>query len=283
MTTVAAITMTSTGDKAKNIDQAESLVRAAAKQGAQWIQLPEMFAFHGPYELVYAMAESDDGPLAQKLAGLARELGIVLIAGSVGERPEHAILNRDGHRKVYNTCYIYGRDGALIAKYRKTHLFNLVQADSSQSYCESDGYLAGDEPTTVTIDAWRVGLSICYDLRFPGFYDRIAALAGDPDVILVPSAFTKATGQAHWELLLRARAVERQAYVFAANQVGVHRPGKESFGHSMIIDPWGQILANTGASEGLALARLSRERLQEVRSRLPALANRRPALYKPGL
>lgn len=282
MTTVAAITMTSTSDKGQNIATAERLVRAAAKQGADWVQLPEMFAYHGPYDAVYAMAEDDGGPLAQKLAALARELGVVLIAGSVGERPEQVVTNADGHRKIYNTCYIYGRDGRLIAKYRKTHLFNLVQADKTASYCESDGYLAGDAPITISIDGWLVGLSICYDLRFPAFYDRLAANAGDPDVILVPSAFTKTTGEAHWELLLRARAVERQAYVYAANQVGMHRPGKESFGHSMIIDPWGEVLANTGAIEGIAIASLSRERLQSIRSRLPALANRRPALYKPG-
>ena len=283
MTTVAAITMTSTSDKPGNIAKAVDLVRRAAALGAEWIQLPEMFAYHGPYDQVYTMAEDEDGPLAQLLSGLAKDLGIVLIAGSSGERPEHIDLSRNGHRRVYNTCYVYGRDGSLLSKYRKTHLFNLNAADGKPSYCESDGYIPGDAPVSFTLDGWKLAHSICYDLRFPAFYDRLAATGGDPDVILVPSAFTQGTGQAHWELLLRARAVERQAYIYAANQVGQHGPGKESFGHSMVIDPWGDVLANTGAHEGIALAQLSRDRLKEVRGRLPALANRRPSLYTPCL
>lgn len=279
MTIVAAVTMTSTSDKTRNIATAVRLIRAAAEQGADWVQIPEMFAFHGPYDKVHDMAETESGPLGQELSALARELGVVLIAGTCGERPAHDDLNEDGHRRVYNTCYVYGRDGKLLSKYRKTHLFNLKGEDGRPGYCESAGYIPGDEPVTVQIDGWRVAHSVCYDLRFAAFYDLLAAKGGDPDVILVPSAFTKGTGAAHWELLLRARAVERQAYVYAANQVGEHSPGKESYGHSMIVDPWGEVLANTGAREGIALARLSRERLAEVRSRLPALANRRPSLY----
>lgn len=279
MITAAAITMTSTFDKPGNIAKAVQLVREAAARGADWVQLPEMFAFHGPYDQVYAMAEAEDGPLAQLMSSLARELKIVLIAGSCGERPEHLDRNPDGHRRVYNTCYVYGRDGALLSKYRKTHLFNLNADPGKTSYRESDGYIAGDQPVSFVVDGWRLAHSICYDLRFPAFYDLLAATGGDPDVILAPSAFTKGTGQAHWELLLRARAVERQAYVYAANQVGEHSPGKESFGHSMIVDPWGEVLANTGPREGIALAKLSHERLADIRKRLPALANRRPTLY----
>lgn len=287
--TVSAISMTTTADKARNVETAVALVREAAKAGADWVQLPEMFPFMGGYDKVYEMAESEGGPLYQRLAALARELGIVLIAGTVGERPDGEkipaweLVNAQGQKKVFNTCYVFGRKGELLAKYRKTHLFNLNGDDGRPRYCESDGFIPGDKPVTLTLDGFNVALSICYDLRFPELYTTLAAAGGFPDVILVPSAFTKATGQAHWELLLRARAVERQAFVFAANQVGVHGPGKESYGHSLVIDPWGTVLADSGAVPGIATARISRQILQETRARLPALANRRPALYGPAI
>ncbi len=284
--TLAAIAMTTTSDKARNIASAVSSVEAAVRAGADWVQLPEMFPFMGGYDVVHDMAESDGGPLYQRLSGLARQHKIILFAGTVGERPEPGSvndrdrLNAKGERRVFNTHYVFGRDGGLLAKYRKTHLFNLNGEDGRARYCESDGFLAGDQPVAVTIDGWKVALAICYDLRFPEFFARFEE-GGFPDILAIPSAFTKGTGMAHWELLLRARAVERQAYVFAANQVGAHGPGKESFGHSVVIDPWGIILANTGDQPGIAVAKISREVLREVRGKLPALANRRPALYRP--
>jgi predicted amidohydrolase len=281
---VAVVCMTSIADKARNVAAAVKFVRDAAAQGADWVQLPEMYPFHGPYGLAYEMAELEGGPLYRTMAALAKELGIVLFAGTVGERADHdklpdsVLKNRDGHKRVFNTAYVFGRDGGLLAKYRKTHLFNLYDAKGLPKYCESDGFLAGDKPVTLTVDGYRVGLSICYDLRFPEFYTKLAE-AGAPDFIAVPSAFTKGTGRYHWELLLRARAVERQAYVFAANQTGEHGPGKESFGHAMIIDPWGTTLANTGEHPGVAIAEVTRAGLAEIRAKLPALSNRRPELY----
>lgn len=282
--TLAAICMTTTADKGQNVEKALKLVREAASKGADWVQLPEMFPFMGSYDKVYDMAEMEGGPLYQTLASAAKEHGIILIAGTVGERPdkdnlpEKERVNQLGQRRVFNTTYVFGRAGELLGKYRKTHLFNLNGEDGKPRYCESDGFIPGDKPVSLTLDGFKVGMTICYDLRFPELFSKIAA-AGFPDILLVPSAFTKGTGQAHWELLLRARAVERQAYVFAANQVGVHGPGKESFGHSMIVDPWGTVLADTGAAEGVAVAKISRQFLFETRAKLPALANRRPALY----
>lgn len=281
---LAAVCLTSTGDKDRNIATALAYAQEAAKAGADWVQLPEMLAYHGPYDKVYEMAELEGGALYETMAKTAKELKIVLIAGTVGERPDRdnlpdAVLrNRNGHRKVFNTAYVFGRDGGLVAKYRKTHLFNLSDAAGGALYNESEGYLAGDKAVTCTIEGWKVGLSICYDLRFPRYYDLLEA-QGAPEIQLIPSAFTKGTGVAHWELLLRSRAVERQTYVFAANQTGLHSPGKESFGHSMIIDPWGKVLADTGDQPGIAYATISRAALAEARGKLPALTNRRPELY----
>lgn len=280
--TLAVIAMTSSSDKAKNLETAFNFVREAKAQGADWVQLPEMWSFMGTYDLVYEMAEVDGGELFQALSALAKELKIVLFAGTVGERPgpgltKSEMSNDQGQLRVYNTSYVFGRDGGIIAKYRKTHLFNLKR-DDGPSYCESDGFIPGAQAVTFTTEGFKLGLTICYDLRFPELYARLGR-AGSPDVLAIPSAFTKGTGLAHWELLLRARAVENQCYVYAANQVGTHSPGKESFGHGMIIDPWGDVLASTGDKPGIALAKISRTKLTEVRGKLPALANRRPSLY----
>ena len=280
----AVIAMNTTADKQRNIDTATNMVRTAASQGAQWVQLPEMFPYLGTYDQVYNMAELEGGPLYQTLAGLAAELNIVLFAGSVGERPDRESLpkfrlqNGQGHKRVYNTSYVFGRDGKLLAKYRKLHLFNLNGDDGLPRYCESDGYIAGDQPIAVEIDGLRVGLSICYDLRFPQLYYSLGE--NQPlDVITVPAAFTLGTGRAHWELLLRARAVENLAYVFAANQTGIHGPSKESYGHSLIVDPWGTVLTDTGEFPGIGYANITPGVLSEVRGRLPALKNRRLDVY----
>lgn len=282
---LAAISMTTGPDRQRNIQEAYDLVRQAADLGADWIQLPEMWPFMGPYSELDQHAEPEGGPLYQELARWAQSLEVVLIAGTMAERPDaqtlpsQAIVSTAGHRRVFNTTYVFGRDGCCLAKYRKIHLFNLVGDDGRPTHQESDGFLAGETPTTVMVDGWRLGLSICYDLRFSALYDLLAR-EGDPDIVAVPSAFTKMTGAAHWELLLRARAVERQCYVFAANQTGVHGPGKESFGHSLIVDPWGEVLAQTWTEPGLALAEVRRSKIDAVRSRLPALNNRRADFFK---
>ncbi len=281
---LAAISMTSTSNKDVNVETALNMIREAAEKGAEWVQIPEMFAFHGPYDQVHAMAELEGGPVYGMLSDIAKQLKIVLIAGTMGERADNDVMatalrtNSKGDTKVYNTAYVFNRSGERIAKYRKAHLFSLDDKVAGALYNESEGYLPGDKAVTTEIDGWKVGLSICYDLRFPRFYDMLEK-GGAPEILLVPSAFTKGTGMHHWELLLRARAVERQAFVFAANQVGLHGPGKESFGHSMIVDPWGKVLASTGELPGIAYATIERTALEEARGKLPALKNRRPELY----
>ena len=281
---LASVCMCSTEDKQQNIETAFCWVRKAAERGADWVLLPEVFAYHGPYDKIYHEGEAETSALIQRLSDTARELGICLFAGSFGERPvagraDHGQLKSSlGHDRVYNTSFVFNRNGQEVAKYRKTHLFNLLDAAGQAVYCESDGFLAGDELITCSIDGFQIGMGICYDLRFPSFFEALARKAA-LDVIVLPSAFTLQTGMDHWELLLRARAVEQQCYVFASNQVGNHGRGRASYGHSMIVDPWGYVIANTGAVEGLAIAEISRKRIDEIRSKLPALNNRRPEIY----
>jgi predicted amidohydrolase len=271
---VAILSTTATGDKAKNISSAMEAARSAASDGAQWVVLPEMFAFHGPYSELWQNAEFADGPLNERLSEFAREHRLVLFAGSVAERPEGSTGG-----KVYNTQFVFGRQGELLAKYRKTHLFNLKDSAGQSLYCESDGYLAGSNLVSLRLDGWHVGLATCYDLRFPGVFERLAK-DGPLDCLVIPAAFTFQTGAYHWELLLRARAVEQLCYVVAPNQVGVHSPGKQSFGHGMIVDPWGTTIADTGHLPGVASATMQKTRLAACRGQLPALENRRPELYR---
>lgn len=271
---VATISLTATSDKERNLNQAFEALDNAAARGADWVLLPEIFTYHGPYERLWEMAEQDQGPLYHRLAEWALSNKVVLIAGSFAVRPEsEAITDR-----VYNRMYVFNRQGLEIARYTKTHLFNLYDDSGNPLYCESEGYIPGKEAVTLDIDGFHVGLTICYDLRFPGLYQRLAK--DQPiDVLINAAAFTLATGKAHWETLLKARSIEYQAYSVAANQVGEHSPGKQSYGHSMIIDPWGEILASTGDQAGIAIAQLSIQRLKEVRAMLPAISNRRPELY----
>ncbi len=267
---VATISLCANDDRSQNIAKALSFVDEAAHSGAQWVVLPEVFHYHGPYDRFPEIAESDNSPLIEQLRKAAATNKIVLFAGSVCERSTED--------RVYNTLYVINRSGEILQKYRKIHLFNLRDSSGKALYCESDGFLPGDNFVSVEIDGLRVGLAICYDLRFPEMF----AVLNRPipqDVFVIPAAFTKSTGEAHWELLLRARAVENQAYVIAANQVGEHRPGRYSFGHSMIIDPWGIKLCDSGTAEGIAYAAIDPDRIREVRGQLPALENRRPELY----
>ena len=271
---IAVCSVTAVPDKEANIDRAIALVREAASRGAEWVFLPEMFAYHGPYDQLFSKAETEDGPLNQTLAKLAGDLKIVLFAGSVAERPAGATSG-----KVYNTQYVFSRTGQMIAKYRKAHLFNLLGQDGKPLYCESDGYLAGDALTTFDLDGWRIALATCYDLRFPEMFSKLAA-SGPIDLFAIPAAFTQQTGMYHWELLCRARAVEHLSYVAAANQVGTHSPGKASYGHAVIIDPWGNVLADTGNQTGVATSRITKKSIGHWRAQLPALANRRPEIYR---
>lgn len=282
---LATVCMTSGADKNKNVEAAIGWIRKAAAAGADWVLLPEVFTYIGPYENLYANGEEDGGSLVQRLGALAKELNIVLFAGSMGEKPQaeeklsEALEGRTGFKRVFNTSFVFGRDGKTLGKYRKTHPFNLMDAAGAPLYCESDGFLSGDQLQTLVVDGYKVALSICYDLRFPALYEKLARTQ-EVDVFLLPSAFTTQTGMDHWEVLIRARAIEQQAYMYTANQVGETGPGKSNYGHSMIVDPWGFVVANTGAVQGFALAGISKRRIEEVRNRLPALKNRRPEIYE---
>ena len=271
---VAVTSMTTTRDRASNLEQAEKLVRDAAKQGANWVVLPEMYVYQGSYDTLYENAEPWHGPAWQWMSALAKELGIVLFGGSIAERPNQG----NSERKVYNVAYAFDRNGKEIACYRKVHLFNLKTPDGKPLYCESDGYLSGDEPIVLEVDGFKVAMAICYDLRFHEFFATLARKSKF-DAIVMPSAFTQRTGMDHWEVLIRARAIEHQAYFIAANQTGEHAPGKNSYGHSMIVDPWGHKICDTGDQIGIASAPLSHAVLARYRAQLPAISDRRPEVY----
>ncbi|MDW5594388.1 carbon-nitrogen hydrolase family protein [Conexibacter stalactiti] len=265
----AAIQMNSTADRDRNLTVADRLVRAAARDGATLVALPEKWSVLGTAEQLAAGAEPLDGPAISWARATARELGIDLVAGSIAERVE-------GREKGLNTSVHVGPDGELRAVYRKIHLFDVEVAGTA--YRESDGEDAGEEIVTSTLaDGTELGLAICYDLRFPELF-RILALRG-ARVVTLPSAFTLATTRDHWEVLLRARAIENQSFLVAPNQIGVHGDGNRSGGRSMIVDPWGLVLALAPDAEGHVIADLDLARQADVRTRLPSLANRRPRAY----
>jgi predicted amidohydrolase len=265
----AAVQLTSTADRERNLAAADRLTRAAAAAGAELVVLPEKWAVLGTPEQTAAGAEPFDGPALAWAARTARELGIDLVAGSIAERVP-------GREKGANTSAHFGPDGELRAVYRKIHLFDVEVG--GRTYRESDHEEAGEAVVlSETAGGVELGLSVCYDLRFPELY-RILAVRG-ARVLTVPAAFTLATTREHWEVLLRARAIEDQAFVVAANQVGEHAPGYRSGGRSMIVDPWGVVLAQAPDTETFALAELDLERQAEIRRALPSLANRRPAAY----
>ena len=271
---VASISFCATDNKQQNVATALEFVKRAIDMGAQWIQLPEVFTFNGgSYDKMYEAAESLEGPTLTALQSLAQDNGVVIFAGSLAEKSSDL-----KEKKVYNTSCIIGRNGKIAATYRKLHLFNLYAKTGEKLYCESDGYLPGNDLVACDVDGFNVGMSICYDLRFPELYLEMQRRFGFLDVILVPAAFTLGTGMYHWETLLRTRAIEHQAYVIASNQVGTHAPGKSSYGHSMIIDPWGDVLASTGSEPGIAFAEFNMKRISDVRARVPSLQNKRTDL-----
>ncbi|MFI7067660.1 carbon-nitrogen hydrolase family protein [Kribbella sp. NPDC050124] len=262
--------LNSTEDKARNLRTADRLTRAAVSDGAQLVVLPEKFNVLGTDDEVRRGAEKlEQGPTIGWARATARELGIDLVLGSIAER-------REGRQKLSNTSIHVGPSGAVMAVYRKIHLFDV--AVSGTEYRESDAQEPGGEIVlTETGDGVPLGMSICYDLRFPELY-RILAVRG-ARVLLVPAAFTSITGQAHWDILCRARAIENQTFVVAADQVGRHRPGNESFGGSLIVDPWGDVLARASDGECFIAADLDLARQDSIRGKLPSLANRMPATY----
>jgi len=263
---LAAVQLNSTGDKPRNLATAERLVRAAAADGAEMIALPEKWNLLGPGEETAAGAESLEGESLSAARSWARQLGIHLLAGSIAER---------AGEKAFNTSVLIGPDGEDLAVYRKIHMFD-VDAGGVH-YRESEHEQAGTEIVTAALDDFTVGLTVCYDLRFPELY-RILAVRG-AQLMFVPSAFTLATGRDHWEVLLRARAIENQAFVVAPNQFGEAPPHYSSYGRSAIVDPWGVVLAVAPDHECFVAAEIDLAAQDEVRQSFPALANRQPATY----
>jgi predicted amidohydrolase len=264
----AAVQLNSTADRARNLAAAERLVRAAAAAGAELVALPEKWNLLASGEEMAAGAEPLDGPSLGAARGWARELGVHLLAGSIAERGE------DGGRP-FNASVLIGPDGEDLAAYRKIHMFDVDAG--GVAYRESEHERAGDEIVDAEVGGIGVGLTVCYDLRFPELY-RILALRG-ARLIAVPSAFTLATGRDHWETLLRARAIENQVFVLAPNQVGEAPPHYSSYGRSAIVDPWGVVLATAADGEGFVTADLDLAAQVRIREALPSLANRRPEAY----
>ncbi len=264
---VAVVQLNSTADKDRNLEAAGRLVRAAAADGAELVALPEKWNLLAAGPELLAGAEALDGPTLTAARTWARELGIHLLAGSVSEQ------GPDG--KAFNTSVLIGPDGDDLAAYRKIHMFD-VDVDGI-AYRESDHEEPGGEIVVAPLPQASLGLSVCYDLRFPELY-RILAVRG-ARIVAVPSAFTLATGRDHWEVLLRARAIEDQVFVLAPNQVGEAPPHFRSYGRSTIVDPWGVVLATAPDEECFVAADLDLAAQERVRESLPSLANRRPQAY----
>ncbi|MBV8945829.1 MAG: carbon-nitrogen hydrolase family protein [Solirubrobacterales bacterium] len=266
---VGAVQLNSTDDTDRNLATADRLVRQAAGLGAEVIVLPEKWSVLGMPEQMLAAAEPLDGRFISWARAAARELGIDLVAGSIVERVE-------GREKTANTSVHVGPDGEIRAVYRKMHMFD-VEVDGDV-YAESATEDPGDEVVLSELaDGVRLGMTVCYDVRFPELY-RVLAVRG-AEVVTVPAAFTLATTRDHWEVLLRARAIENQCFVIAPNQIGAHPPGPRCGGRSLIVDPWGLVLAQAADLETAIVADIDFDVLQRVRRRIPALTHRRPEAY----
>ena len=265
---IASIQMVSTPDIQENLNVAGSLIKAAAQNGAQVVVLPEYFCLMGlkDQDKVRAREIFGSGPIQEMLASFAQDNQIHLVAGTIP-------LEAQDTAKVLNTTLVYDPKGQVVSRYDKIHLFGFQTA--KERYQESETIEAGNTPgllkMVINSQEWTFGLSICYDLRFPELYRAL----GTVDCHIIPAAFTYTTGQAHWEILLRARAIENQCYVLASAQGGTHLNQRRTWGHSMLIDPWGVVLGDLAAGEGFISGVLSKDKLNEVRSQLPALAHRK--------
>ncbi len=269
---VALAQLCATTDVATNLSTAEGLVRQGAAEGACLVLLPEAFSYIGPdagkREILEPLDGSAPSPILDRFAGLAAELGIEIVLGGHHERGP-TLGNPE--QKSFNTCVHLGSDGQLLATYRKIHLFDVSLADGTELN-ESARTLAGEEVVTTEAPFGTLGLSICYDLRFPYLYQSLAdrgAIA-----VTVPSAFTASTGAAHWHTLLRARAIETQCYVLAPAQHGQHNAKRRSYGHSLVVDPWGEVVAELEDGDGVLLADIDPDRVASVRRQLPSLSHR---------
>lgn len=351
-------------DSTQNIENACKVVAEAAKKGARWIALPEMFTYMGPYEHLAHEARTSTPAALSRLMELAKKLNVVIFAGTVPEHPDHIIqtahsdwvsiklskratertdqkanektdeqtfettskkhepgdvvsdtpprsqiqstsltgehkktaklqlgvetrdkdenntknLDSQKTEKVYNTLCVIDHEGNLVHKYRKTHLFSLSGNDAENRYDEASGYLSGDEFSSILVDGFWVHLSVCFDIRFSGMFQKLQKLS-DCDVIICPSAFTQATGSRHWHLLMRARATEYQCYVIASSQVGKKHRGSKNYGHALICDPLGKILCDSGTETGVVYATLDKSFMDQVRSSIPVVRGGRKDLY----
>ncbi|MDZ4254102.1 MAG: carbon-nitrogen hydrolase family protein [Sulfuritalea sp.] len=264
---IAAVQMISGPEVAPNLATAARLIAEAAAAGAQLVALPEYFPLIGATDADRLAARETDGtgPMQDFLAATARRHGLWLVGGSI------PLMARDP-AKLRNSCLVYNPQGERVARYDKIHLFNFHKGD--EAYDEAATIERGDQLVSFDTPLGRVGVAICYDLRFPELFRALAQLPNPLDLLVLPAAFTETTGRAHWEILLRARAVENQCYVLAAAQGGRHPTGRLTHGNSMIIDPWGEILARMDKGEGVVLAELNRQYLVDTRTSLPALKHR---------
>ena len=267
---IAALQMVSTTEVARNLDVAARLIDEAARAGAELVALPEYFCLLGRRDTdKLAVAEDDgSGPIQQMLADSARRAGVWVVGGTLPMRTADP-------QRVRNSCCVYAPDGRRVARYDKIHLF--AYDNGRERYDEGRVLEAGDQPVAFEAGGLRIGLSVCYDVRFPELY-RALGRPASCDLLCVPSSFTYTTGQAHWELLLRARAVENQCYVIAPAQGGVHENGRRTWGHSMIVDPWGEVVAVRDEGAAVVMAQLDPLRIESVRQQLPALSHRRGGL-----
>ncbi len=261
----AALQLTSTGDKQANLDKALSLIEEAARRGAQLVGLPETFSYMGPERDKQAAAEAIDGPTLTRLSQKAKERKLHLLAGSILES------GAPGGR-LYNTSVLFGPQGERLAVYRKIHLFDVAIPDGAR-YQESETIEPGKEVVVAQTALGRMGLSVCYDLRFPELYRALSQKGAE--LLFMPAAFTAHTGRDHWEVLLRARAIENQCFVVAPAQFGAHSERKQTYGRAMIVDPWGLVVARASDGEGMAVAWLDEQQLARVRRDIPCLNHRR--------
>lgn len=253
---VAALQISSKGDKGANLLKAAHLVKETKTYGARLVVLPELFNCYDRLEVMTKQAEPVPGRTSEFMADLAKRLGLYLCG---------TILERAGDNRVYNTALLFAPQGDLLGRYRKVHLFNIYSP--KLSFRESQYIFPGKRMTLLDVKGFKTGIAICYDLRFPRLFHALASKGAD--LFLLPSAFTATTGKYHWQVLLRARAIENQCYLVAANQFGKHPNGITTFGHSLIVDPWGKVMSEVSKGEGIALANIDKRLLKKIREKIP--------------